>query len=192
MLLVLSLAATARAQVPDSVAAPTVAAPTVLAPEAPDPPDTTRTPGGALRRALVAPGWGQIYNSEPAKAPFVVVALVGAGAYAVFQNDRYLLYRRAFRFQQREEAGDDPNEFEDFRDEWIETGMLGATQLRGIRDNARSNRDVSILILGVVYALQALDAYVAAELQGFDVSDDLSLRLVPSREGPVLTLRVGL
>ena len=186
MALSVSLLSAASAQVPDSLATPTVL---VVEDEEPD---TTRTPGGALRRALIAPGWGQLYNRQPAKAPFVIVAMVGAGAFAVGQNNRYLLYRRAFRFQQREEAGQDPNEFEEFRDEWVETGMLSATQLRGIRDRARSNRDISILVFGVVYAVQALDAYVAAELQGFDVSDDLSLRLVPSRDGPALALRIGL
>ena len=42
------------------------------------------------------------------------------------------------------------------------------------------------------YALQALDAYVSAELADFDVSEDLSLRVAPSPAGPTLGLRVRL
>ena len=200
-MVLLLLAAPLAAQTPDSTAAPETGAPeaeeseplatpapVIVAPEA----DTTRTPGRALRRALLVPGWGQVYNGQPAKTPFVVAALVGAGAFAVYKHDRYLLYRHAFLYRQREDAGQDPNEFERFADEWVQAGALQAVQLRALRDNARSSRDIAIVLTGAVYALQALDAYVSAELQGFDVSDDLSLRWMPTPDGPALALRIGL
>ncbi|MEM1055105.1 MAG: DUF5683 domain-containing protein [Bacteroidota bacterium] len=188
----LLLTAATRAQIPDSLQAPP--APTVLLADTTETtvPDTSRTPGRALRRALIVPGWGQVYNREPAKVPFVVGALLGAGAYAVYQHDRYLLFRHAFLYRQREDAGQDPNEFERFEDAWIEAGSLGATTLRDRRSSARSSRDIAVLITGIVYAVQALDAYVASELDGFDVSEDLSLLVLPSADGPVLSVRVGL
>ena len=59
-----------------------------------------------------------------------------------------------------------------------------------VRDRARGQRDVGVLIVGVAYAVQALDAYVAAQLADFDVSEDLSLRLAPERGGLALRVRL--
>lgn len=155
--------------------------------------DTTRTPGKALRRALLLPGLGQAYNGETGKIPFVVVGLLAAGGYASYQNGRYVLYRRAFQYRSRVEAGEDLGEFAEFEDEWARADSLSAATLRTLRTNARSSRDVAILVTGLVYVLQAVDAYVAAELQGFDVSDDLSLHVAPEASGGAsLTLRIGL
>jgi len=185
----LSLSATASAQEADSLATPSVAvADATVA-------DSTRSPSGALRRALLVPGWGQLYNRQPAKVPVVVGALVGAGAFAVYQHDRYLLFRHAFLYRQQEDrevADGTPNEFERFEAEWIEAGSLSATVLRDRRTSARSNRDIAILLTGLAYALQAVDAYVAAELDGFDVGEDLSLRVLPMPDGPALGLRLQL
>ena len=198
------LASSASAQVPDSLAVAPEPSLVVLdsartAPEAATP-DTSRTPARALRRALLAPGLGQLYNGQPAKVPVVIGAMVGAGAYAVYQHDRYLLFRHAFLYRQQEDreiAQGIPNEFERFEAEWIEASGgrdpgLSTSTLRTLRQSARSSRDIAVVITGIVYALQALDAYVAAELEGFDVSEDLSLRVVPTPDGPTLSLRVGL
>ena len=125
--------------------------------------------------------------------PFVIVGVLGAGAYTVYQHDRYLLLRHAFLYRQQEDRREDtgePNEFERFEDDWIEAGSLPTGTLRTRRTAARSNRDIAVLVTGLVYAAQALDAYVSAELQGFDVSDDLTLDVLPGASGaPGLTLR---
>lgn len=193
-LFLLVLAPPAAAQIPDSLATPPPT-PLVVVDTTEATPDTSRTPVRALRRALILPGWGQLYNREPAKVPFVVVGMVGTGAFAVYQHDRYLLFRHAFLYRQqedREERDGTPNEFERFEEEWIEAGRRPTSTLRTLRQSARSNRDIAVLLTGLVYALQALDAYVAAELDGFDVSEDLSLQVVPTADGPALTLRLGL
>ena len=128
-------------------------------------------------RSLALPGWGQIYNDERRKAPIAVAAVVGTAAYAVYQHDQYLLYRHAFLYRSREEAGIDPNPFERFAPAWEEAGGLSAASLRSRRESNRGRRDIALVLVGVAYALQALDAYVAAELKDFDVSDDLSFRV---------------
>lgn len=152
------------------------------------PPDTARvrSPRGAVRRALIAPGWGQLYNEQPAKAPFAAAAVLGTGAFAVYSQRRYTRFRRAFLYVSRE-SGDpsvpDPdNEFARFFPEWDATGRRSASVTRTLRDNARQNRDLAVLGVGVAYALQALDAYVHAQLAGFDVSEDLAVRLGPVPE----------
>ena len=78
---------------------------------------------------------------------------------------------------------------EDFADAYIEVGSPPASVSRAFRDTSRRNRDFMILISGLAYALQALDAYVSAHLASFDVSEDLSLHLAPTPTGPAAALR---
>ena len=187
----------ARAQVTDSTG---LARDSVILPimESPTMADSARLPSprGALVRALVAPGLGQIYVGQPVKTPFVVGALGGLVGLTIYLNGRYVTYRHAFLYVSRE-AVPDPNapnpenEFAAFFDDWVATGARAASTTRSLRDDFRRNRDLALLGSALVYVLQALDAYVAAHLIEFDVSEDLSLRAVPTAEGTaaVLTLR---
>lgn len=189
MLAVLAvLAASPRAQTApaDTSGAPPAAVGALIPPPAGaalPPPDSVRvrSPRGAVRRALVAPGWGQLYNEQPAKAPFAAAAVLGTSAFAAYSQRRYTRLRRAFLYVSREQndpAVPDPdNEFARFFAEWDATGRRPAAVTRALRDNARQNRDLAVLGVGVAYALQALDAYVHAQLAGFDVSEDLAVVL---------------
>ena len=78
-----------------------------------------------------------------------------------------------------------------FEDEWRDLGQPRCSTVRPVRDRARGQRDIGFLLVGVAYAIQALDAYVAAELSDFDVSEDLTLRLRPGGQDAV-ALRVRL
>lgn len=181
---------------PDSAA---VEVPVVAPVTVPDPPDAVRprTPRGAVLRALAVPGWGQVYNRQPVKAPFAAAAVVGAAAFAVDRQQQYLLYRRAAFFAGCVEEPDRPDICTDealaaARDEYEALGQASAGRLQDVRDRARGQRDVAVLLIGVAYAFQALDAYVAAELAGFDVSEDLSLHVAPQPDGTALALRLRL
>lgn len=146
------------------------------------PPD--HSPRGALWRALAAPGWGQLYNRQYLKMPFVYAGLAGGG-FAVYElNRRYNLFREANLFkigQNRaaEEGGDNPyQQFEDEFDQAVErlggedqVGNVSGSQLRDLRDESRRWRDLSILGTGLFYALTVIDAYVSAHLLTFDVGD---------------------
>lgn len=182
----------------------------VAAPAA-SPPDSvhTRTPRGAVTRALLAPGLGQVYNGQTIKAPIVAALVVGSVVYAVDRQRQYLRFRRATVFagclpeDQGGQPGDpvtSPDRFAlcsevapDYEDEWEAVGepQFGTTLTR-TRDQARSQRDIGFLAVGVVYAFQALDAYVAAELADFDVSEDLTVRVTPSVHGGTLAIRLRL
>ena len=199
LLAALALGTSASAQpAPDSVAA---VAPAV----APALPDSAGgpTPRGAVLRALAVPGWGQVYNGQPLKAPVALAGVAGAVAYLVFNQRRYVLYRRATVFAGcRVNAGDpetSPDRVElctevapSYEDEWRALNSREFGTLAPIRDRARGSRDIAVVVVGVAYALQALDAYVAAELADFDVSEDLAVHLAPAAGGGLLTLRVRL
>ena len=64
---------------------------------------------------------------------------------------------------------------------------LRSTLKRG-NDFYRRYRDLSIVATVLVYGLSILDAYVDAELYTFDISPDLSLRVVPEVGLPKLGL----
>lgn len=151
------------------------------------------SPKGALFRSLVAPGWGQIYVGQPVKTPFVIGALGGLVGLSIYFNGEYSDYRNAYLYVVNE-ATPDPtmvnpsNPNAEHFDDWIATGAQSATNTRTLRDNNRRNRDLAILGTGLVYALQALDAYVSAELADFDVSEDLSFHALPSADGPQLVM----
>ena len=196
--LALALSAAAVAQPLDSLATPPVA------------PDSTspRTPRGAVTRAFLLPGLGQVYNRQPLKAPVAVGAVVGAAAFAAFRQRRYVIYRRAALYAgclADDGVPDTPGEMQDnerirlcaevapdYLDEYQRVGEPDLNSVQSLRDRFRGERDIGVLILFVAYGAQALDAYVAAELATFDVSEDLSIRVGSSLDTPTLALRLRL
>jgi len=170
---------TARAQ-PDSVRA-------ALLKEKGFSPD--HSPRGALWRAAAAPGWGQVYNRQYYKIPFVYAGLAGGG-YAIYEmNRRYLLFRHANLYKIGQGGGDNPyGKFEDDYNQAVERlggeqrtgGDVSGRQLRTLRDKYRRWRDLSILGTGLFYALTILDAYVSAHLLTFDTGGDLALDVRPT------------
>lgn len=193
--------------VPQALAVPP-AAPADSALQAPSvtPADTLPSPSGALRRSLLLPGWGQVYNGQAVKAP-LAAGLVAAGVVtAIVIEANYGQYQRAVRYV--EFAPGDPatpipcetvavpaacNPYAADFDAWDATGRRTASTLKTIRGSFRRARDIAILVTGAVYALQALEAYVAAQLLPFDVSEDLSVIALPTTDGgTVLAIRLGL
>jgi len=158
------------------------------------------SPREALWRAAAVPGWGQFYNRQYYKLPFVYAGLAGL-AYTIFRmNQNYVLYRHAAVFargQALQNRGRNiPNVISDwkaFRDDYrnvvreaggntenLENLPLGGSQLRRVRDKFRQRRDLSILGTGLFYALTILDAYVSAHLLAFDVGDKVALNVRPT------------
>lgn len=158
------------------------------------------SPRGALWRAAVLPGWGQAYNGQFVKLPFVYAALGGLAATAVVLNDRYLLYRHAYQFKAFEEITPEgePNPRQSFEADYLRLlDRLGLTSLpssaiRPTRNSLRRNRDLTILGIGVVYGLSILDAYVSAHLADFDISEDLTVSVFPTVGGVRTSVRVSL
>lgn len=140
------------------------------------------SPRNALWRAIAIPGWGQFYNRQYYKVPFVYAGMAGGG-YAVYEmNRRYLLYRHANLFViGQNQSGDNPYQgFEGAYNRVVRLvgGELSGRQLRRIRDKYRRWRDLSIVGTGLFYALTILDAYVSAHLLAFNVGD-LAVKVRP-------------
>ncbi|MDF3078861.1 MAG: hypothetical protein K0S09_2750 [Sphingobacteriaceae bacterium] len=124
----------------------------------------------ALRRALIFPGLGQIYNKQAWKLPFVYGGFVGIGLVFNFYQQNYsetlteLQYRLAHNDAHKNPTFD----------------RYPTSSIITYKDFYRRNRDLSILGGVGFYALQAIDAYVKAKFARYDINSDLSLRLSPS------------
>lgn len=151
------------------------------------------SPKKALWRGFAVPGWGQVYNRQYYKVPFVYAGLAGLVYLATNSHSNYKLYQRAHRYkisEERVQGGQiDENPYTQFRDQYEqvlrESGLptdadVPSRTLRSQRDAARQQRDLSIVGTAVFYSLTVLDAYVSAHLLTFDVGDDLSVKVVPS------------
>ena len=141
--------------------------------------DTIRrfSPRKAAIRSAVLPGWGQVYNKKYWKVPLVYAA-IGIPAYTFFYNKKW--YEET-RDAAKVLAGDttdwknkvDPDLYIFF------TTPNSLNSLLNYRNEFRKNMDYSILIFLLAWGLNVVDATVDAHLKGFDVSDDLSLKIQP-------------
>lgn len=144
------------------------------------------TPRRALWRAAAVPGWGQVYNRQYLKLPFVYAGLGGI-VYNAFRNqNRYRLYRRANQFAVgRDENSDGENPFAQYEAQYNEVidrfgQEVSPRLIREQRDAYQRQRNLMIIGTGVFYALTVVDAYVSAHLLTFDVGEDLSIQVHPT------------
>jgi hypothetical protein len=157
-----------------------------------------RDPDVALRRSLMAPGWGQIYNGDRYKLPLVWGGLAAFAGLAIHNEREYRRMQRVVRFA---EFPDDYPEHADDAAEYIEAGLISCPQnacaernqtgpLIGLRNSFRRSRDLSAFGFGLWYVLTAADAYVSAHLSDFDADPDFRLTLDPSPAAPAIRLNV--
>jgi hypothetical protein len=144
--------------------------------------DTNRirkhSPRVATKRSLILPGWGQAYNREYWKIPIVWGALGTAAGFWIHNNTWYKRTRFAFTLV----VDTNTARYGEIHPKLISerTGKpLDAQSLQFYRNQFRKNRDYSLLYFFALWALNVADATVFAHLKEFDVSDDLSLRVMP-------------
>ncbi|MBK9448776.1 MAG: hypothetical protein IPN95_05050 [Bacteroidetes bacterium] len=127
----------------------------------------------AVRRSLLLPGWGQLYNRRPWKVP-IIYAGFGVFAFFIIDNHRgYLDYDKAVKCVGFPGTCN-PNPY------YVLGQTYGVQGLINIREGFRRYRDLNFIIAGLWYTLQAVDAYVDAHMRGFNVSEDLSLDFHPN------------
>jgi hypothetical protein len=122
----------------------------------------TKSPFGAVARSLVLPGWGQLYVESYWKIP-VFIGGMGFLTYLIIDNNNK--YNSASKEVNNYQKQSDYDFYYDY--------------LVRKREYYRDNRDQSIFIMVGVYILAAVDAYVGANLYDFNVSEDLSINIIP-------------
>lgn len=118
----------------------------------------------ATTLATICPGAGQVYNGDYWKLP-IVVGGTAALIYCVdFNNRGYQRFKRAYDALTNE----DPNVIDEFG------GTRSAEQLLNWKNSYRRNRDLCIILTGLFYVVQLVDAHATAHMKSYDISDDLS------------------
>ena len=127
---------------------------------------SSKSPGLALLLSTLVPGAGQLYNGSYWKVPVIAGFAVYFGSVWLDNNRRY----HDFRSQYSASLAANP--------------PSGDPRLLATRDFYRSQRDTFAWYLFILYVLNDVDAYVDASLHDFNVSPDLSLRMMPET-GPL-------
>lgn len=143
------------------------------------------SPHTATMYAAVLPGLGQVYNKKYWKLPFLYGGAVALGYCIHFNNKYYKKYSSAYRdFLLKDPNNKSYMEFVQrahLSEEEVMTTYASWFQnaLRNKKDYYRRYRDLSIFGMIGLYALQIVDACVDAHFHTFDVSEDLSVSVVP-------------
>lgn len=133
------------------------------------------------------PGAGQAYNKKYWKIPIVWGGLAGLGYWAYTNHTTYKGYKEALIAITDNDAGTNAD---------AEYTQYTTDQLLTIRNTYRRRRDFAMIITGVYYALNIVDATVDAHLSEFDINDKLSLRLSSEdfycKQQPAISLHIKL
>ncbi len=125
-----------------------------------------KNPKKATILSAVLPGAGQVYNNKAWKVPILYAGFMADIYFINFNNKRYQTFRSAlFAFDEG-----DNSQFPSLNREAL---------VRNV-DYWRQNRDLTILLLAAIYALNLIDANVDAHLSGFDISDDIAMKIEPN------------
>ena len=133
--------------------------------EGPVPSLLPKDPKKATLLSAMLPGAGQIYNGKSWKVPILYAGILTDVYFIQFNHKRYERFRDALFALDKGE----PNPF---------PSLNRAALVRNV-DYWRQNRDLTFLLMLGIYALNLVDANVDAHLSGFDISEDLTLKIAP-------------
>lgn len=141
------------------------------------------SPRKATMRSLIIPGWGQIYNKKYWKVP-IVYAAIGIPAYTFtfnrkwYNKTKYALSIVANDRYTGPAAEDSLSKVDEALKFLVMTKEQGS--LVNYRNQFRRDMDYSILFTILMWGLNIVDATVDGHLKGFDVGDELSLKIKPT------------
>jgi hypothetical protein len=134
-----------------------------------EPKKHVHSPTKALLWSII-PGGGQIYNRKWWKLPIIYAGLSVGGYFIVTQAMKTQIYSNEFFFR---EYGATEYYNPDLQNYSSKENIVS------MRNYYRRNMEIAIGISAIFYALNLIDALVDAHLYDFDISDDLSLRVLP-------------
>lgn len=124
-----------------------------------------KDPKKATLLSAILPGAGQVYNGKTWKVPILYAGILTDVYFIQYNHKRYERFRDALFALDKGE----PNQF---------PSLNRASLVRNV-DYWRQNRDLTLLLMLGIYALNLVDANVDAHLSGFDISEDLTLKIAP-------------
>jgi hypothetical protein len=126
----------------------------------------------AALRSAILPGLGQAYNKKYWKIPIVYGVIAIPVSLYNYNRKWYNLTRNAYTIR----SNNDSANFNKIAPELV---PLSSEALRLYRNDFRKNMDFSILGILLTWGLNIVDATVDGHLRGFDITDEVSLKLAP-------------
>lgn len=126
-------------------------------------------PRKALLYSAVFPGMGQVYNKKYWKLPIVYGGFYVLTYVAFRYNDLYNQYKNELYQVVRDKGYVPPSGYTE-------------SQLRSVTEFYRRQRDFFLILDGMWYLLQLVDAHVDAHLREFDLNPQLKVSLGPSMQ----------
>ncbi len=130
-------------------------------------------PRKAMMFSAVFPGAGQFYNKKYWKMPLVYGGFTGLLYVVNFYDKANLRFRKEL--------------FDVINNTY--TGVKTKEQIRIQVDKTRRERDFYIIMNGLFYLLQMVDAHVDAHLKEFDLNPKMQVSLEPMVENSMMTGR---
>lgn len=131
-------------------------------------------PTVAWQRSLILPGWGQVYNKAYWKLPIFYLGYAAGATWIGYNHRLYLEANVAYLAKVSPDPFDDVEKFDRYDSEGI----------RRLRNEYLNQRDQGILILAGWHLVQVAEAYVDAHMNGYDISEDLSMTPFPTMIAP--------
>jgi len=126
------------------------------------------SPKVAAWMSTALPGLGQAYNKKYWKMPIIYVGFGGIGVGIAYFAVNYATYRDEYRYRLNNNGAR------------LKMVDIETVNLNAYKQQYQRNMELLIILSAVGYLFNILDAVVDAHLMGFNVSDDLSLNIMPS------------
>jgi hypothetical protein len=142
-------------------------------------PDSTHLPSKAVKRSLMIPGWGQLYNGAWWKVPLIYGGLGSLGL-AVEFNSRY--YRQYLAVYNLRRNGERPGEGTSraVTQLFFDTQNVSVTAIEGAVSSYQRNMQLSILGIAGAWGIQVIEAYIQAKfIHSYTMDRDLSFKVTP-------------
>ena len=147
-------------------------------------PDSNHSPSKAVKRSLLIPGWGQLYNHRWWKVPIIYGGLTLLGVVIVY-NQGY--YNEFLTISQYREHGVIPTPKDKYYNEYQLYASQNNQALFDATDAYRRDRDLGILGVLGAWGINVADAYIDAKfIHSYAIDNNLAMRITPG----VLTLPV--
>jgi hypothetical protein len=127
----------------------------------------------AALRSAILPGLGQVYNKKYWKVPIVYGILAIPISTFGYNSTWYNKTRFAYTTRVTKDSANFPNIAPELQ-------PLSTSSLKLYRNEFRKGMDFSILGFLLLWGINIIDATVDGHLKSFDISDELSLRVVPT------------
>ncbi|WP_158827238.1 DUF5683 domain-containing protein [Mucilaginibacter lacusdianchii] len=146
-------------------------------------PDSTHSPGLAVRRSAMIPGWGQVYNGKWWKVPLIYAGLGGLGLALEFNHRYYRQYLQMAIYKRDGLTVDQINS--QYGGKYLKEyqALSSNVSYQALVDAKNANlRNFQLSILGTVAAwgIQMVDAYIDAKFKhSYTMDNDLGLKITP-------------